>query len=166
MLELWKDISGVEEAQGQINHARESVWVITGSQGREELLGGRNSQCHIVMLPRIPLALLCQSRSWPLGSSLKEETATRSSILAWIIPWKRSLVGCRPWGHWKSAQLSNWACIHASRSCQGHETDCSFPQTAISPQFSCFNTADTVLFVALLLKSGSENEKKHNFFFL
>ena len=123
--------------------------------------GHKNSQCHIVMLPRIPLALLCQSRSWPLGSSLKEETATRSSILAWIIPWKRSLVGCRPWGHWKSAQLSNWACIHASRSCQGHETDCSFPQTAISPQFSCFNTADTVLFVALLLKSGSENEKKH-----
>lgn len=48
MLGLWKDISGVEEAQGQINHARESVWVVTGSQGREELLGGRNSQCHIV----------------------------------------------------------------------------------------------------------------------
>ena len=33
---------------------------------------------------------------------LEEEMATLSSILAWKIPWKRSLVGYRPWGHKES----------------------------------------------------------------
>ena len=40
-----------EEAQGQFNNA--GVWVVTRSQGREELLGGRKSQqCHIVRKSR------------------------------------------------------------------------------------------------------------------
>jgi len=29
---------------------------------------------------------------------LEEEVATHCSILAWKIPWTRSLVGCSPWG--------------------------------------------------------------------
>ena len=33
------------------------------------------------------------------GRSLEKEMATNSSILAWKILWKRSLVGCSPWGH-------------------------------------------------------------------
>ena len=31
--------------------------------------------------------------------SLVEEMATHSSIIAWGIPWQRSLVGYSPWGH-------------------------------------------------------------------
>ena len=31
--------------------------------------------------------------------SLEREMATRSSILAWRIPWTRSLVGYSPWSH-------------------------------------------------------------------
>jgi len=30
---------------------------------------------------------------------MEKEMATHSSIVAWIIPWKRSPVGCSPWGH-------------------------------------------------------------------
>ena len=30
---------------------------------------------------------------------LEEGMAVHSSILAWRIPWKRSLVGYRPWGY-------------------------------------------------------------------
>ena len=38
---------------------------------------------------------------WSMGREdpLEKEMATNSSILAWKIPWKRSLVGCSPWGH-------------------------------------------------------------------
>ena len=35
--------------------------------------------------------------------------ATHSSILAWEIPWKRSLVGCSTWGCNSLTWLSNWA---------------------------------------------------------
>ena len=31
--------------------------------------------------------------------------ATHSSILAWRIPWKRSLVGYSPWGHTESNMI-------------------------------------------------------------
>ena len=30
---------------------------------------------------------------------LEKEMATHSSILAWKIPWQRSLAGYSPWGH-------------------------------------------------------------------
>jgi len=30
---------------------------------------------------------------------MEKEMATHSSIVAWRIPWKRSLVGYSPWGH-------------------------------------------------------------------
>ena len=33
---------------------------------------------------------------------LEEGMATHSSILAWRIPWQRSLAGCTPWGHKES----------------------------------------------------------------
>ena len=33
---------------------------------------------------------------------LEEEMATHSSILAWRIPWTRSLVGYSPWGRKES----------------------------------------------------------------
>ena len=38
-------------------------------------------------------------RSLDQEDPLEEEMATHSSILAWEIPWKRSLVGYSPWGH-------------------------------------------------------------------
>ena len=33
---------------------------------------------------------------------LEKEMATQSSILAWKIPWMRSLLGYSPWGHKES----------------------------------------------------------------
>ena len=33
---------------------------------------------------------------------LEKEMATHSSILAWKIPWRKSLVGYSPWGHKES----------------------------------------------------------------
>ena len=35
----------------------------------------------------------------PHPRPLEEEMATHSSILAWKIPWQRSLVGYSPWSH-------------------------------------------------------------------
>ena len=34
--------------------------------------------------------------------ALEKEMATRSSVLAWRIPGRESLVGCRLWGHTES----------------------------------------------------------------
>ena len=34
-------------------------------------------------------------------SFLEKEMATRSSTLAWKIPWIRSMVGCSSWGHYE-----------------------------------------------------------------
>ena len=34
--------------------------------------------------------------------ALEKEMATHSSVLAWKIPWKEHLVGCRLWGHTES----------------------------------------------------------------
>ena len=34
-----------------------------------------------------------------LGTSLEEEIATHSRILAWRIPWTEGLGGCSLWGH-------------------------------------------------------------------
>ena len=41
-----------------------------------------------------------ETQVWSLGREdpLEKEKVTHSSILAWGIPWKRSLVGYSPWG--------------------------------------------------------------------
>ena len=41
-----------------------------------------------------------QSLGWE--DLLEKEMATHSSILAWKIPWRKSQVGCSPWGHKES----------------------------------------------------------------
>ena len=48
----------------------------------------------------LPMQETLETRVWSLGQEdpLEEEMATHSSILAWKIPWKRSLAGCSPWG--------------------------------------------------------------------
>ena len=61
----------------------------------------------------------CQGRRrrfdpWVGKDPLEEEVATHSSILAWRIPWQRSLVGYSAWGPKDSdttKQLSVHACI-------------------------------------------------------
>ena len=57
-----------------------------------------------------------QVRSLGREAPLEEGMATHSSILAWRIPWKRSLVGYSPWGHGDSqksqTQLSEQTCTH------------------------------------------------------
>ena len=40
-----------------------------------------------------------RAQSLRLEDPLEEEMATHSSILAWRIPWTRSLVCYSPWGH-------------------------------------------------------------------
>ena len=40
-----------------------------------------------------------QVRSLGQENALEKEMATHFSILAWRIPWRRSLVGCSPWSH-------------------------------------------------------------------
>ena len=43
------------------------------------------------------------SGSFPeLKDTLEKGMATHPSILAWKIPWERSLMGYSPWGHKKS----------------------------------------------------------------
>ena len=48
------------------------------------------------------LASIYQPLPW-----LGEGTATHSSILAWEIPWTRSLVDYSPWGH-KESDMTEW----------------------------------------------------------
>ena len=59
-----------------------------------------------------------QSLGW--DDPLKEEMATHSSILAWIIPWtERSLVGYSPWGRKESDVTEHahvWFVINLSDS--------------------------------------------------
>ena len=43
-----------------------------------------------------------QVRSLSWEDPLEKEMAVHSNILAWKIPWARSLVGCCPWGHKES----------------------------------------------------------------
>ena len=44
-----------------------------------------------------------QSLGWE--NLLEKELATHSSILAWKIPWRKSLVGYSPWG-WKESDTT------------------------------------------------------------
>ena len=43
-----------------------------------------------------------QVRSLSWEDPLEKEMAAHSSILAWKIPWTRSLLGYHPWGHKES----------------------------------------------------------------
>ena len=46
----------------------------------------------------LPAVQETQVRSLGWEDPLEKEMAAHSSILAWKISWKRSLVGCSPWG--------------------------------------------------------------------
>ena len=54
------------------------------------------------MVAQIVSNLLAMQETWVRSldweDSLKKGMASPSSILAWRIPWKRSLVGYNPWG--------------------------------------------------------------------
>ena len=52
-----------------------------------------------------------QVRSLGWEDPLEKEIATHSSILAWEIPWQRSLAGCSPWAH-KVLNMTEYACMH------------------------------------------------------
>ena len=49
-------------------------------------------------LPAVQEMWETQVRSLGQDDPLEEDMATHLSILAWIIPWKRSMVGYSPWG--------------------------------------------------------------------
>ena len=55
------------------------------------------------------LPVIQETRVWSLGQedALEKEMATHSSILAWEIPWTRSLVDYSPWGH-KESDMTEW----------------------------------------------------------
>ena len=50
------------------------------------------------MVKNMPTMQKTQVQSLGWEDSLEKEMATHSSILAWKIPWQRSLVGYSPWG--------------------------------------------------------------------
>ena len=52
-----------------------------------------------------------QSLAWE--DPLEREMATHSSILAWRIPWQKSLVGYSPWGCKSWVWFNDWARTHA-----------------------------------------------------
>ena len=54
------------------------------------------------MVKNLPAEQETQVQSMGQENPLEKEMATHSSILAWEIPWTRSLVGCSPWGHKES----------------------------------------------------------------
>jgi len=54
------------------------------------------------MVKNLPAMQETLVRSLDQEHPLEKGMATHSSILAWRIPWTRSLVGCKPWGHKKS----------------------------------------------------------------
>ena len=58
-------------------------------QGFPCVLAGKESACNAGDLVSVP--------GWE--DPLEKEMVTHSSIIAWKIPWKRSLVGYSPWGH-------------------------------------------------------------------
>ena len=49
------------------------------------------------MVKNLPAMQKTQVQSLGWEDSLEKEMATHSSILAWKIPWQRSLVGYSPW---------------------------------------------------------------------
>ena len=57
---------------------------------------------HVILVAQTVNNLPAMQETWvrPLGQEdpLEKGTATHSSILAWRIPWTRSLVGYSPWG--------------------------------------------------------------------
>ena len=59
--------------------------------------------CHTLCCNMLEHHFFQSSYSHPTG----KETVTHSSILAWRIPWQRSLVGCGPRHDW-----SDLACMH------------------------------------------------------
>ena len=51
------------------------------------------------MVKHLPPMWEAQVRSLGWEDLLEKRMATHSSIVAWRIPWQRSLVGYSPWGH-------------------------------------------------------------------
>ena len=49
----------------------------------------------------------------PRVSSPEKAMAPHYSTLAWKIPWRRSLVGCSPWGR-KELDMAEWLHFHFS----------------------------------------------------
>ena len=69
--------------------------------------------------------------------SLKKGPATHSSILAWRIPWTRSLAGYSPWGHrvghdWATFSFTH-LCVLVTQSCQTlcNPMGCSLPCSSL-----------------------------------
>ena len=54
------------------------------------------------MIKKLPAMQKTRDRSLGWGDALEKGMATHSSILAWRIPWMRSLVGYSPWSHKES----------------------------------------------------------------
>ena len=63
-----------------------------------------NNQASLVaqMVKNLPAMLETLVRSLGWEDPLEKEMATHSSILAWRIPFQRSLWGYSPWGHKES----------------------------------------------------------------
>ena len=77
--------------------------------GRQSRLNARTSLIYKIpcswashvaqMVKNLPAMQETQVQSLDWEDSLEKGMATHSSILAWRMPWQRSLVGCSPWSH-------------------------------------------------------------------
>ena len=67
------------------------------SQGRDSLIAQ--------LVKNLPAVQETQVQFLGQEDPLEKEMATHSSILAWEIPWMRSLAGYSPWGHKSRTRL-------------------------------------------------------------
>ena len=58
-------------------------------------------------------------RSLGWEDPLEGDMATHSSILAWRVPWQRSLAGCGPWGRSVGCDRTTGHCTRSSSPCSG-----------------------------------------------
>ena len=77
-------------------------WGILKNPIRSAFPGANLTSLVAQMLKNVPAMQETQVRSLGQEDPLEKETATHSSILAWRIPWKRSLAGYSPWSHKES----------------------------------------------------------------
>ena len=61
---------------------------------------------------------IVQEPMYHLAFALEKAMAPHSSTLAWKIPWRRSLIGCSPWGR-EESDMTERLHFHFSLSCIG-----------------------------------------------
>ena len=75
---------------------------------------------------------------------LEKEMATHSSVLAWRIPGRGSLVGCRLWGRIESDTIEATQQLHGAKA-HGFSTSANCKESGSKQMFSCYSRATWAL---------------------